>query len=158
MGLEWTLAHKERSERGEIAAPRLVVHSMFPGSTITDPAAARRWVRSVHGKGADGVKLRGGRGEALVAVMEETQKLGMGTSHHHDQTAVFKVNALDSARMGLDSMEHWYGLPEALFEDRTDSGLPAGLQLLGRTVAVCRGRPALASGGRPRLAHVAGGA
>jgi hypothetical protein len=126
MGLEWTLAHKTRSEQGEIAAPRLVVHAMFPGSAITEPAAARRWVRSVHSKGADGVKLRGGRGEALVAVMEETQKLGMGTSHHHDQTAVFKVNALDSARMGLDSMEHWYGLPEAMFEDRLIQDYPPG--------------------------------
>ena len=25
---------------------------------------------------------------------------------------------LDSARLGLTSMQHWYGLPEALFEDR----------------------------------------
>ena len=124
MGLEWTLEHKARSERGEIAAPRLIVHSMFPGGSITDPDDARRWVRSVHKRGADGVKLRGGRGEALVAVMAETGKLGMGTSHHHDQTAVYKVNALDSARMGLDSMEHWYGLPEALFEERTIQDYP----------------------------------
>ncbi len=124
MGLEWTIEHRERSSRGEITAPRLVVHSMFPGSTVTDPGAARRWVRSVQRKGADGVKLRGGRGEALLAVMEETRTLGMGTSHHHDQTAVYKVNVLDSARMGLDSMEHWYGLPEALFTDRTIQDYP----------------------------------
>ena len=124
MGLAWTLDHKARSDRGEITAPRLVVHAMFPGSSITDPEAAREWVRAVHRKGADGVKLRGGRGEALEAVMAETQKLGMGTSHHHDQTAVYKVNALTSARMGLDSMEHWYGLPEALFEDRTIQDYP----------------------------------
>lgn len=124
MGLGWTLDHKARSARGEITAPRLVVHAMFPGSRITDPDAAREWVRAVRRKGADGVKLRGGRGEALEAVMAETQKLGMGTSHHHDQTAVYKVNALTSARMGLDSMEHWYGLPEALFEDRTLQDYP----------------------------------
>jgi hypothetical protein len=29
------------------------------------------------------------------------------------------MNALDAARLGLSSMEHWYGLPEALFADRT---------------------------------------
>ncbi len=124
MGLSWTLALKKRSAAGDITAPRLVVHSMFPGSAITDPEDARDWVRRVNRKGADGVKLRGGRGEALEAVMDETQKLGMGTSHHHDQTAVYKVNALTSARMGLDSMEHWYGLPEALFEDRTIQDYP----------------------------------
>ena len=125
MGLEWTLAHKQRSAADEITAPRLIVHSFFPGSTITDPDEARTWVRSVNKKGADGVKLRGGQGEALQAVMAETQALDMGTSHHHDQTAVYKVNALDSARMGLDSMEHWYGLPEALFDDRTIADYPA---------------------------------
>lgn len=124
MGLDWTLAHKVRSDAGEITAPRLIVHSMFPGSSITDPDEARDWVRTVRKKGADGVKLRGGRGEALKAVMEETQKQGMGTSHHHDQTAVYQVNALTSARMGLDSMEHWYGLPEALFTDRTIQDYP----------------------------------
>ncbi len=124
MGLDWTLEHKQRSAEGRVAAPRLVVHSMFPGTVITDPERAREWVRSVHRKGADGVKLRGGRDAALTAVMEETQKLGMGTSHHHDQTAVYKVNVLTSARMGLDSMEHWYGLPEALFHDRTIQDYP----------------------------------
>jgi imidazolonepropionase-like amidohydrolase len=124
MGLDWTLAHKQRSARGRITAPRLVVHSMFPGDAITNPEEARSWVRAVAKKGADGVKLRGGRGEALVAVIDESRKLGLGTSHHHDQTAVYKVNALDSARMGLDSMEHWYGLPEALFFDRTIQDYP----------------------------------
>ncbi|MEM8769704.1 MAG: amidohydrolase, partial [Pseudomonadota bacterium] len=124
MGLDWTLEHKRRSAEGSITAPRLVVHSMFPGTVITDPDSAREWVRAVHRKGADGVKLRGGRDAALTAVMEETQKLGMGTSHHHDQTAVYKVNVLTSARMGLDSMEHWYGLPEALFYDRTIQNYP----------------------------------
>ena len=35
------------------------------------------------------------------------------------------MNVLDSARLGLDSMEHWYGLPEAMFEDRTIQHYPA---------------------------------
>jgi hypothetical protein len=33
-------------------------------------------------------------------------------------------NVLDSARWGLTSMEHWYGLPEALFVDRTIQHYP----------------------------------
>ncbi|MGE3465151.1 MAG: amidohydrolase, partial [Pseudomonadales bacterium] len=124
MGLDWTLAHRNRSAAGTITAPRLMVHSMFPGGRITDPEDARAWVRAVKRKGADGVKLRGGRAQALEAVMAETQRLGMQTSHHHDQTAVYQVNALTSARLGLDSMEHWYGLPEALFTDRTIQDYP----------------------------------
>jgi hypothetical protein len=33
------------------------------------------------------------------------------------QTHVARTNALDSARWGLGSVEHWYGLPEAMLSD-----------------------------------------
>jgi hypothetical protein len=49
----------------------------------------------------------------------------MGTASHHDQNGVYDMNVLDSARLGLDSMEHWYGLPEAMFTDRTIQHYPA---------------------------------
>ncbi|MEE4298694.1 MAG: amidohydrolase family protein [Pseudomonadales bacterium] len=124
MGLEWTVGHAERAEKGEITAPRIIPYAMFPGSTVTSAERAREWVRAVRRRGAKGVKLRGGTREALVAVYEETARLGMGSANHHDQTAVYQVNALDSARLGLDSLEHWYGLPEAMFTDRTIQAYP----------------------------------
>jgi hypothetical protein len=34
------------------------------------------------------------------------------------------MNVLGSARLGLTSMEHWYGLPEALFSDRSVQEFP----------------------------------
>jgi hypothetical protein len=34
------------------------------------------------------------------------------------------MNVLDAARLGMGSMEHWYGLPEALFADRTIQNFP----------------------------------
>jgi len=34
------------------------------------------------------------------------------------------MNALDSARLGLTTLEHWYGLPEALMVDRTVQDFP----------------------------------
>jgi hypothetical protein len=37
---------------------------------------------------------------------------------------VARTDALDSARLGLTSMEHWYGLPEALFTDRSVQDYP----------------------------------
>jgi imidazolonepropionase-like amidohydrolase len=117
MGLAWTLEHKARSAAGEIAAPRLVVHSMFP-EALSSPGAARKWVRAVRRKGADGVKFLGAAPPLIEAAMEEAQELGMKTAFHHAQLSVTRINVLDSARLGLDSMEHWYGLPEAMFEDR----------------------------------------
>ena len=117
MGLEWTLEHKRLAEAGEISSPRLVVFSMFPQQHAST-TAARKWVRSVHKKGADGVKFLGAAPELLAAAIDEAQKLGMRTTMHHAQLDVVRTNVLDSARMGLNSMEHWYGLPEAMFEDR----------------------------------------
>jgi len=38
---------------------------------------------------------------------------------------VARMNALDAARLGLGSLEHWYGLPEALLADRTIQDYPA---------------------------------
>jgi len=43
---------------------------------------------------------------------------------HHAQMSVARWNVLNSARAGLTSMEHWYGLPEALFTDRTVQNYP----------------------------------
>ncbi len=44
---------------------------------------------------------------------------------HHAQLDVTHWNVLDSARAGLTTMEHWYGLPEAMFEDQVIQDYPA---------------------------------
>ena len=124
MGLDWTVEHKNRSDRNEITAPRLVVHAMFPGNSVRTADDAEAWVREVHRRGADGVKLRGASREATRAIYNTAAELGMRTANHHDQVSVYSTNVLDSARMGLDSMEHWYGLPESLFYNRTIQDYP----------------------------------
>lgn len=124
MGLNWTLAHKQRSEAGEITAPRIEAYAMFP-EVMGSPEAARKWVRAVHKKGADGIKFIGAAPELIAAAIDEAKKNGMKTMYHHSQVSVTRTNVLDSARMGLDSMEHWYGLPEAMFEDRRVQDYPA---------------------------------
>ncbi|MFQ5752200.1 MAG: amidohydrolase family protein, partial [bacterium] len=52
------------------------------------------------------------------------KKQGLRTASHHAQLSVTRMNALQTARLGLTSMEHWYGLPEALFTDRTVQDYP----------------------------------
>ena len=44
---------------------------------------------------------------------------------HHAQIDVVRMNALISARLGLTSMEHWYGLPEAMFDNEVIQDYPA---------------------------------
>jgi hypothetical protein len=132
MGLDWTVKHAELSDAGAIVAPRIIPYAMFPGASgtgiggvVTADQPAREWVRAVKRKGAKGVKVRGGTREALAAVYDEAQAQGMGTASHHDQNGVYDMNVMDSARLGLDSMEHWYGLPEAMFTDKTIQHYPA---------------------------------
>ena len=126
-GLDWTLEEKERSANNEITAPRIFTYMGFSmkdeggrGPTPTSPDEARKWVQRVAAKGADGVKFRYGPApEVIKAALEEINKLGLRSAAHHDQMSVAQWNVLHSAKLGLTSMEHWYGLPEALFDDKT---------------------------------------
>ena len=58
-------------------------------------------------------------------LFDEAKKLGMRSACHHAQLDVARVDALTTARWGLTTLEHWYGLPEALFEGRTVQDYPA---------------------------------
>jgi len=59
-------------------------------------------------------------------MLDEIRKQGMRSTCHHAQLDVRRVNVLTTARWGLTSMEHWYGLPEALFDDRIVQDYPPG--------------------------------
>ena len=126
-GVDWTMDLKRRSAKNEIVAPRLFAYTGFgQGSKepISTPEMAREWVRNNAKKGADGVKFFGASPEIMAAALDENKKLGLKSACHHAQLDVARWNVLNSARAGLTSMEHWYGLPEALFEDRTVQNYP----------------------------------
>jgi len=126
-GLDWVLRHKTRSAANEITAPRILAYTAFgQGSEggITTPDQAREWVRRNAESGADGIKFFGAPPEIMSAALEENKKLGLRSACHHAQMDVARWNVLHSARAGLSSMEHWYGLPEALFTDRTVQHYP----------------------------------
>lgn len=74
--------------------------------------------------GAAGVKFFGAPPAIIAAALDEAKKQQLGTMMHHAQLNVMSTNVLDSARMGLTSMEHWYGLPEALFTGQTIQNYP----------------------------------
>ena len=88
------------------------------------PDQARAFVVDVAKQGADGLKFLGARPDLMAAALEEARKHGLRSACHHSQLQVAWMNALDSARLGLTSMEHWYGLPEALFEGQTIQNFP----------------------------------
>ncbi len=122
-GVDWTLTARQRSALNEIVAPRIFVY-VRPGNgwddgPIDTPEAARQYVRWAAQKGVDGLKLGSFDPEIMAALIDEARKNGLGTTAHLGQMGVARMDVLDAARMGLGSMEHWYGLPEALFDDRT---------------------------------------
>ncbi len=126
-GLDWVLSEQARSAKNEIVAPRIHPYVFFGqgrDEPFTTPEQARAWVRSVAKKGAEGLKFFGARPDLMRAAIEEAKSLGLRSACHHAQLYVSRVNVLDSARWGLTSMEHWYGLPEALFVDRTVQDYP----------------------------------
>src|SRR5690625_7609697 len=57
-------------------------------------------------------------------VIEEANKLNLGTMAHLSQTTVARIDAVVAAQMGLGNLEHWYGLPEALFTDQVIQKYP----------------------------------
>lgn len=128
-GVDWTLEAKAKSARNEITAPRIESYVSF-GSESDDPLdtpeQARAWVARIAARGADGIKFFGAAPDVMKAALEEAKKRGLRTACHHAQLAVARMDVLDTARWGLTSMEHWYGLPEALFTDRTVQDYPAG--------------------------------
>lgn len=127
-GIDFSVDLKNKSLKNEIIAPRIKVYSSFGsgfGKEISSTEEARQWVRLNAKKGADGIKFFGAEPEIMKAALEENNSLGLGSAMHHAQLRVAKWNVLNSARSGLTSMEHWYGLPEALFNDRTIQNYPS---------------------------------
>ncbi len=130
-GVEWTRRHRERSARNEIVAPRIFAY-VTPGNSwnrgaVDTPEKGREYVRWARQQGMDGFKL--GLGlyydpDVVAAIIEEARRQGMGTTAHLAQMGVARMNVLEAARAGLHSMQHWYGLPEALFTGRVVQDFP----------------------------------
>jgi imidazolonepropionase-like amidohydrolase len=121
-GLEWTVSQKQASARHEVVAPRIFAY-VFPfiaaDKPNTSPALAREWVRKVAQMGADGLKLTAHRPDIMEAMIDEAHQQGIRTTAHLAQSGVTRMNALDAARLKLDSLQHWYGLAEAMLVDRS---------------------------------------
>jgi imidazolonepropionase-like amidohydrolase len=126
-GLDFMVEHKKKSEANQITAPRLKPYVTFAQGVkepIIRTEEARAFVQDAARRGADGIKFFGLRPDLMAAAIDEAKKLGLRTTCHHAQLAVARLNVLDTARMGLTSMQHWYGLPEALFTDRSLQDYP----------------------------------
>ena len=121
--LNWSLNEKRRSARNEIVAPRIFVYER-PGNgedwdkgDIHTPEQARAWVRWAARKGIDGLKLHSQRPAIFKALVDEAKKHGLGTTAHLSQPGVAQTNARTATEWGLETVTHFYGIFESLYDD-----------------------------------------
>jgi dihydroorotase-like cyclic amidohydrolase len=126
-GLDWVLDQKQKSVTNRITAPRLFAYTAFGANAkqpISTAEQAIEWVRENAKNGADGIKFFGASPTVMDAALRENKKLGLRSCCHHAQMDVARWNVVSSAEAGLTSMEHWYGLPEALLDKSTIQDYP----------------------------------
>jgi imidazolonepropionase-like amidohydrolase len=127
-GIAFCASERARSAGNRIVAPRIFPYAALGlgwRADVTTPADAREWVRQAKAQGMLGMKCFGARPEILAAAIDELKAQGMRSACHLAQLDVGRVNALTAARMGLTTLEHWYGLPEALLASTSLQDFPA---------------------------------
>jgi imidazolonepropionase-like amidohydrolase len=135
---EYSIRERERSARNEITAPRYVVYQR-PGTgwgrgVPRTPEQARAWVRWAKANGVDGLKLGAERPDLMKAYLDEAKQLGLGSTAHLQQAGVAQVNADVATAMGLETVTHFYGLFESMYDDHQVQPWPLDANLADEQV------------------------
>jgi len=93
-----------------IVSPRILVYPFVSKGRTGSPAEIRAWIRAIKQKGADGLKIIGMDRDQLEAIMDEAHTLGLRTATH---IAVEETTAKDYVELGVNSIEHFYGVADA---------------------------------------------
>jgi imidazolonepropionase-like amidohydrolase len=104
------------SAANAIVAPRMQVYWVVNRGTGT-PEAVRANVREAKARGADGLKIFGMDRDQLESLMDEAKKQALRTTTH---IAVEEVTAKDFIELGVDSIEHFYGVADAALDGIQD--------------------------------------
>ena len=118
---DYSVKERERSAKNEIAAPRYVVYQR-PGTgwgrgVPRTPEVAREWVRWAKANGADGLKLGAERADIMAALLDEAKKLNLGSTAHLQQQGVAQMNADMATKLGLETVTHFYGIFESMYDN-----------------------------------------
>jgi hypothetical protein len=106
-GIDTIAAHARLSAENRISAPTIIPYAT---PTADTPAAARLTVRDLKRRGAAGLKVFIARPDVWEALAAEAKALGMPIA---TDMKIQEYDALDAARLGVASIEHWYGVPDA---------------------------------------------
>src|SRR5204862_949405 len=121
---EKTKQWRAESAAHRIVAPRIVHYPMLanllkPGDTFNgSPAEYRALVRQAKERGADGIKLIGPMDrDQVAAVLGEAKNVGLPTTVH---IAVAEATARDYVDLGVNCIEHFYGVADASLDGIQD--------------------------------------
>ena len=118
---DFTVNERSRAEKNEIVAPHIINYqrpgSGWSGGAVNTPEKAREWVRWGAANGIDGLKIGAEEPSIMAALLDEAKKNNLGSTAHLQQTGVAQMNAIKAARLGLQSITHFYGHFESLLRD-----------------------------------------
>ena len=121
---EKTKQWRAESAAHTIVAPRILLYPMLadlvaPGQDYRKtPAEIRALVRSAKERGADGLKLIGPLdGDQAAAAIDEAKRQGLPTTVH---IAVAETTARDYVDLGINCIEHFYGVGDASLDGVQD--------------------------------------
>jgi len=127
----FSVSEKARSDRNEIAAPRIYNYqrpgSGWDGGGIDSPEKAREYVRWAAANGVDGLKLGASPPAIMAALLDEAKQQGLGSTAHLQQSGVAQMNAIKAARLGLGTVTHFYGHFESLLRDHVVQPWPVDM-------------------------------
>jgi len=106
-GIDTIVAHAKLSAENRINAPTLIPYAVAGAVT---PDEARIVVRTLKAKGAAGLKVFINYPDVWNAIADEARTLGLPIA---TDMKIQAYNAVDAARLGVRSIEHWYGIPDA---------------------------------------------
>src|SRR4029453_452612 len=114
---EKTKQWRSESAAHTIVAPRIALYPMLTDLLDTGQAPPRApeefrvLVRRAKERGADGIKLIGPyEKDQASAAVDEAKKVGLPTTVH---VAVGEATARDFVDLGVNCLEHFYGVPDA---------------------------------------------
>ncbi len=98
------------SDAGTIVSPRILVYPRPDLGLLRTPEQIRLGVRQAKQDGADGLKIGGLDRDQLEALLDEAHRQGLRTAAH---IGVEETTAADYIELGVDSIEHFYGVADA---------------------------------------------
>jgi imidazolonepropionase-like amidohydrolase len=106
-GIDTIVAHARLSAENRISAPTIVPYAVAAANTSDE---AHALVKRLKQQGAQGLKVFINRPDVWAAIADEAKRQGLPIA---TDMKIQELDAMGAARLGVRSIEHWYGIPDA---------------------------------------------